>query len=123
MTESNIDNRCLSVVMPVYNEAATISQIVNAVVAQPILDGRAAVVFGSRFIGSEMHRVLYFWHAVGNRFLTLLSNMATNLNLTDMECGFKAFRREVFQKIELRENAFGFEPEITAKVARLGVPI
>jgi glycosyltransferase involved in cell wall biosynthesis len=196
----NIDNRCLSVVMPVYNEEATIRQIVNAALAQPmvaevivvddgssdatwellntlraenarivvhrhetnrgkgaavrsgisiatapivliqdadleydpseyqkmlqpILDGRAAVVFGSRFIGSEMHRVLYFWHAVGNRFLTLLSNMATNLNLTDMECGFKAFQREVFQKIELRENAFGFEPEITAKVARLGVPI
>ncbi|HEV2045296.1 MAG TPA: glycosyltransferase family 2 protein [Chthoniobacterales bacterium] len=200
LSQPNIDNRCLSVVMPVYNEAATIRQIVNAVVAQPmvaelvvvddgsrdgtwellnslraenprmvlhrhetnrgkgaavrsgismatspivliqdadleydpaeyqkmlqpILDGRAVVVFGSRFIGSEMHRVLYFWHAVGNRFLTLLSNMATNLNLTDMECGFKAFRREVFQKIELRENAFGFEPEITAKVARLGVPI
>jgi glycosyltransferase involved in cell wall biosynthesis len=194
------DNRCLSVVMPVYNEAATIRQIISAVLAQPvvaevvvvddgsrdatwellnelrtenprmvlhrheanrgkgaavrsgisiatwpivliqdadleydpaeyqkilqpILDGRAAVVFGSRFVGSEMRRVLYFWHAVGNRFLTLLSNMATNLNLTDMECGFKAFRRDVFEKIELRENAFGFEPEITAKVARLGIPI
>jgi glycosyltransferase involved in cell wall biosynthesis len=200
LSQLNVGNRYLSVVMPVYNEAATIRQIVNAALAQPmvaevivvddgssdatwellnalrgenarivvhrhetncgkgaavrsgismatapivliqdadleydpaeyqkmlqpILDGRAAVVFGSRFIGSEMHRVLYFWHAVGNRFLTLLSNMATNLNLTDMECGFKAFRREVFQKIELRENAFGFEPEITAKVARLGVPI
>jgi glycosyltransferase involved in cell wall biosynthesis len=200
LSQLNVDNRYLSVVMPVYNEAATIRQIVNAALAQPmaaevivvddgssdatwellnalraenarivvhrhetnrgkgaavrsgisiatapivliqdadleydpaeyqkmlqpILDGRAAVVFGSRFIGSEMHRVLYFWHAVGNRFLTLLSNMATNLNLTDMECGFKAFRREIFQKIELRENAFGFEPEITAKVARLGVPI
>jgi glycosyltransferase involved in cell wall biosynthesis len=200
LSQLNVDNRYLSVVMPVYNEAATIRQIVNAALAQPmvaevvvvddgssdttwellnalraenarivlhrhetnrgkgaavrtgisiatapivliqdadleydpaeyqkmlqpILDGRAAVVFGSRFIGSEMHRVLYFWHAVGNRLLTLLSNMATNLNLTDMECGFKAFRREIFQKIELRENAFGFEPEITAKVARLGAPI
>jgi glycosyltransferase involved in cell wall biosynthesis len=200
LSQLNVGNRYLSVVMPVYNEAATIRQIISAVLAQPvvaelvvvddgssdatwellnalraenarivvhrhetnrgkgaavrtgisittapivliqdadleydpaeyqkmlqpILDGRAAVVFGSRFIGSEMHRVLYFWHAVGNRFLTLLSNMATNLNLTDMECGFKAFRREVFQKIELQEDAFGFEPEITAKVARLGLPI
>src|SRR5438105_5923282 len=77
----------------------------------------------SLLIGYEMRPVLYLWHAVGIRFLMLLSNMATNLNLTDMECGFKAFRREIFQKIELRENAFGFEPEITAKVARLGVPI
>jgi glycosyltransferase involved in cell wall biosynthesis len=84
----------------------------------PILSGRADVVFGSRFIGSEAHRVLYSWHAVGNSFLTIISNMATNLNLTDMESGFKAFRREVIQKIELRENRFGFEPEITAKVAR-----
>jgi glycosyltransferase involved in cell wall biosynthesis len=191
---------CLSVVMPMYNEAATINKIIGTVLAQPIvaeliavddgssdgtwkmltdlqakeprlvlqrheinrgkgaavrtgfdvatspivliqdadleydpaeyqkllgpiLDGRADVVFGSRFIGSEVHRVLYFWHSIGNRLLTLLSNMATNLNLTDMETGFKAFRREVIQQITLCENRFGFEPEITAKLARLGVPI
>ncbi|MGH8093197.1 MAG: glycosyltransferase family 2 protein [Chthoniobacterales bacterium] len=90
---------------------------------RPILDGRAAVVYGSRFIGSEEHRVLYFWHSLGNRFLTLLSNMATNLNLTDMETGLKAFRRDVLQQIKIQENRFGFEPEITAKVAQLGVPI
>ena len=193
-------DRCLSVVMAVYNEAATINKIINAVLAQPIvaeliaiddgsndgtwealtdlqakdsrlilqrhemnrgkgaavrtgfavatssiiliqdadleydpaeyqkmlrpiLDGRADAVFGSRFIGSEAHRVLYFWHSVGNRFLTLLSNMATNLNLTDMETGFKAFRRRVLEQMTLQENRFGFEPEITAKLARLGVPI
>jgi glycosyltransferase involved in cell wall biosynthesis len=85
----------------------------------PILSGRADVVYGSRFIGSEAHRVLYFWHSVGNYVLTLLSNMATNLNLTDMETCFKAFRREVIQKIVLEENRFGFEPEITAKLARM----
>lgn len=89
----------------------------------PILEGRADVVFGSRFLGSEAHRVLYFWHSVGNRFLTLLSNMFTNVNLTDMETCYKAFRREVVQKIQIEENRFGFEPEITAKVARLGVRI
>jgi len=89
----------------------------------PILEGRADVVFGSRFLGSEAHRVLYFWHSVGNRFLTLLSNMFTNLNLTDMETCYKAFRREVIQKISIEENRFGFEPEITAKVAHLGVRI
>ena len=90
---------------------------------QPILDGKADVVYGSRFRGSEAHRVLYFWHAVGNRFLTLLSNMFTNLNLTDMESGSKGFKREVLQRITLEENHFGFEPEITAKVAKLGVAI
>ncbi len=90
---------------------------------RPILDGKADVVFGSRFRGSEAHRVLYFWHFVGNRFLTLLSNMFTNLNLTDMESGSKAFKRDVLQRIQLEENHFGFEPEVTAKVARLGVPI
>jgi len=85
----------------------------------PILKDRADAVFGSRFIGSEAHRVLYFWHSVGNRFLTLLSNMFTNLNLTDMETCFKAFRREILQKIRIEENRFGCEPEITAKVARM----
>ena len=187
--------RCLSVVMPVYNEAATVSEIIARVLQQdsvreliivddcssdatlevlrkissgedrirlfnhdvnqgkgaalrtgfkeaqgdvviiqdadleydpseydkllrPILNGQADVVYGSRFLGSEAHRVLYYWHSVGNYVLTLLSNMATNLNLTDMETGFKAFRREVIQKIKLEENRFGFEPEVTAKLAR-----
>ena len=89
----------------------------------PILRNRADVVFGSRFLGSEEHRVLYFWHSVGNTFLTTLSNMFTNLNLTDMETCYKVFRREIIQKIEVEENRFGFEPEITAKVAKMGVRI
>jgi glycosyltransferase involved in cell wall biosynthesis len=191
---------CLSVVMPIYNEAATIDKIVSTVLAQPmvaemiavddgstdrsweiltdiqardpslvihrhdrnrgkgaalrtgfaiasspivliqdadleydpaeyekllrpILNGKADVVYGSRFRGSEAHRVLYFWHYVGNQFLTLLSNMMSNLNLTDMETGFKAFKREVLQQLTLQEDRFGFEPEITAKVAQLGVAI
>ncbi len=84
---------------------------------QPILEGKADVVYGSRFIG-EAHRVLYFWHSVGNKFLTLLSNMFTNLNLTDMEVCYKLFRREIIQSIPLKSNRFGFEPEVTAKVAR-----
>lgn len=87
---------------------------------QPILGGKADVVYGSRFVGSEAHRVLYFWHMVGNRFLTLLSNMCTNLNLTDMETCYKVFRREVIQDVIIKENRFGFEPEITAKVSRGG---
>ena len=86
---------------------------------EPILQGKADVVFGSRFSGGEVHRVLYFWHSMGNRFLTLLSNMMTNLNLTDMEVCYKVFRREILQQITIEENRFGFEPEITAKVARL----
>jgi len=86
----------------------------------PLLADKADVVYGSRFLGGRPHRVLYFWHSIGNFFLTLLSNMFTNLNLTDMETGFKAFRRELIQKIAIRENRFGFEPEITAKLARLG---
>jgi glycosyltransferase involved in cell wall biosynthesis len=87
---------------------------------RPILDGKADVVFGTRFAGGESHRVLYFWHAVGNRLLTFASNLFTNLNLTDMEVCYKAFRREVLAQISIEEDRFGFEPEITAKVARLG---
>jgi glycosyltransferase involved in cell wall biosynthesis len=90
---------------------------------KPILTGKADVVFGSRFIGGEAHRVLYFWHSVGNRFLTLLSNMFTNLNVTDMETCYKVFKREIIQGIRIEENRFGFEPEITAKVARMTVRI
>jgi len=89
----------------------------------PIVEDRADVVFGSRFMGAEPHRVLYFWHRMGNGMLTLLSNMFTNLNLTDMETCYKAFRREIIQKITIQENRFGFEPEITAKVARMGCRI
>ena len=84
----------------------------------PLLAGRADVVFGSRFLGGGAHRVVYYWHYVGNRFLTWLSNMTTNLNLTDMEVCYKVFKREVIQAIPLREKRFGFEVEITAKVAR-----
>jgi glycosyltransferase involved in cell wall biosynthesis len=90
---------------------------------QPILKGKADVVYGSRFLGSEAHRVLYYWHMVGNRFLTSLSNMFTNLNLTDMETGFKMFRREVLGRFAIEEDRFGMEPEITAKIAKLKVPI
>jgi glycosyltransferase involved in cell wall biosynthesis len=192
---------CLSVVMPVYNEAATIAEIIPVVLAQrpvqqiiivddcskdgtwaklqslarsepriklvrhevnqgkgaalrtgiahatsdfviiqdadleydpgeyhmvlaPLLAGKADVVFGSRFLGGGgAHRVLYFWHSIGNTVLTLCSNMATDLNLTDMETCYKAFRRDIIQKIRIEENRFGFEPEITAKVARLKVRI
>ena len=86
---------------------------------KPIEDNKADVVFGSRFAGGEAHRVVYFWHMVGNRILTLLSNMLTNLNLTDIETGSKAFRREIVQMITIEEDRFGFEPEITAKVSAL----
>jgi glycosyltransferase involved in cell wall biosynthesis len=89
----------------------------------PILSEKADVVFGSRFAGGGAHRVLYFWHSVGNTLLTLLSNMATNINLTDMETCYKVFRREIVQKITIEESRFGFEPEITAKVAKMGVRI
>ena len=89
----------------------------------PLIENKADVVYGSRFVGSDAHRVLFFWHMVGNRLLTLLSNMATNLNVTDMETCYKVFRADVLRRIELRENRFGFEPEVTAKVARLGVRI
>ncbi len=90
---------------------------------QPILEGRADVVFGSRFMGAQPHRVLYFWHRVGNGVLTVFSNMLTNLNLTDMETCYKVFRREIIQSIEIEEDRFGFEPEVTAKVAKLGCRI
>ncbi len=193
-------NPCLSIIMPVYNEASTVGNVIAAVLAQPevaelicvndcssdnsgktldqlaaieprlrvyhhefnqgkgaalrtglamatapivmiqdadleydpteyprmlkpILTDRADVVFGSRFIGSEAHRVLYFWHSVGNKFLTLLSNMFTNLNLTDMETCYKAFRREIIQSVTIEEDRFGFEPEITAKIAAKGVRV
>ena len=85
---------------------------------QPIFSGNADVVFGSRFLGGRPHRVLYFWHMVGNRFLTLLSNMFTNLNLTDLESCYKAFRAPLLKNLDLREQGFGFEPEITAKLAK-----
>ena len=90
---------------------------------EPILNNRADVVFGSRFLGGDAHRVLYFWHRVGNGLLTLMSNMFTNLNLTDMETCYKVFRREIIQSIQIEENRFGFEPEITAKVAKLNCRI
>jgi len=86
----------------------------------PLLDGRAEVVYGSRFAGGDAHRVLYFWHSLGNRFLTLCSNALTNLNLTDMECCYKVFRRDILRQIVIEEDRFGVEPELTAKVARLG---
>ena len=86
---------------------------------KPIVDGKADVVYGSRFSGGGPHRVLFFWHYVGNTFLTLLSNMCTNLNLTDMETCYKAFKKEVLSRIDIKENRFGFEPEFTAKVAKL----
>lgn len=89
---------------------------------QPILDGRADVVYGSRFLGGP-HRVLYYWHAVGNHFLTTLSNMLTNLNLSDMEVGYKIFKREILDVIQIKSNRFNFEPEFTAKVARHGFRI
>ena len=89
----------------------------------PIMEGKADVVFGSRFMGAQPHRVLYFWHRVGNGVLTLLSNMFTNLNLTDMETCYKAFRHEIIQSIRIEENRFGFEPEVTAKVSKLDVRI
>ncbi|NDF32452.1 MAG: glycosyltransferase family 2 protein [Acidimicrobiia bacterium] len=89
-----------------------------ATVLEPLLTNRADVVFGSRFLSGRPHRVLYFWHSMGNKFLTLMSNMFTDLNLTDMETCYKCFRREVIQSIDIEENRFGFEPEITAKLAR-----
>ncbi|MDJ1502577.1 glycosyltransferase family 2 protein [Xanthocytophaga agilis] len=89
------------------------------ILLQPVLEGFADIVFGSRFMGGNPHRILFFWHTIGNKFLTFLSNMFTNLNLTDMETCYKLFRTDMIQAIKLKENRFGFEPEVTAKVARI----
>ena len=89
------------------------------ILLQPILDGHADVVYGSRFIGGNPHRVLFFWHTIGNRFLTFLSNMFTNLNLTDMETCYKLFDAKILKSIKLKEKRFGFEPEVTAKISRI----
>ena len=89
------------------------------ILLQPVLDGYADVVYGSRFMGGKPHRILFFWHSIGNKFLTTISNAFTNLNLTDMETCYKLFRREIIQGLQLREKRFGFEPEVTAKVSRL----
>lgn len=86
---------------------------------KPMLSGVADVVYGSRFLGGNAHRILFFWHSIGNKFLTFLSNMATNLNLTDMETCYKLFRRDVIQSLKLRERRFGFEPEVTARISKL----
>jgi glycosyltransferase involved in cell wall biosynthesis len=90
---------------------------------EPIISGKADAVFGSRFMGGRPHRVVFFWHMVGNKFLTLLSNMFTNLNLTDVETGYKAFRAPLIKSLRLEEDRFGFEPEVTAKLARAGCRI
>jgi len=90
---------------------------------RPIAEGKAEVVYGSRFVGGESHRVLYFWHSIGNKLLTLFSNFFTNLNLSDMEVCYKVFRKEILERITLQEDRFGFEPEFTAKIARLGCRI
>ena len=89
----------------------------------PIINNYADVVYGSRFVGGDEKRVLFFWHTVANKILTLISNVFSNLNLTDMECGYKVFRAEVFKKIKLKQNRFGFEPEITAKIAKMNIRI
>jgi len=89
------------------------------ILLQPMLSGYADVVYGSRFMGGNPHRILFFWHTIGNRFLTFVSNMFTNLNLTDMETCYKLFRKDVIQSLDLKENRFGFEPEVTAKISRI----
>ena len=90
-----------------------------SILLKPIVDGHADVVYGSRFIGGKPHRILFFWHSIGNQFLTFISNMFTNLNLTDMETCYKVFRREVIQSITIKEKRFGLEPEITAKISKI----
>ena len=94
-----------------------------SILLEPLLNGKADVVFGSRFMGNRPHRVLYYWHSLGNWFLTTVSNMFTDLNLTDMETCYKVFRREIIQAVQIKENRFGFEPEITAKIAKTGCRI
>jgi hypothetical protein len=89
------------------------------ILIKPIADGFADVVYGSRFMGGKPHRILFFWHTIGNKFLTFLSNAMTNLNLTDMETCYKVFKRDIVQSLELKENRFGFEPEVTAKISRI----
>jgi glycosyltransferase involved in cell wall biosynthesis len=89
----------------------------------PIINNHADVVYGSRFVGGDEKRVLFFWHTVANKILTLISNIFSNLNLTDMECGYKAFRSEIIKKISLKQNRFGFEPEITAKISKMNIRI
>ena len=93
------------------------------ILIDPIINNKADVVYGSRFQSGNPHRILYFWHTVGNKFLTLLSNMFTNLNLTDMECCYKIFKKEILNKVKIEENRFGFEPEITAKISKLNCRI
>jgi glycosyltransferase involved in cell wall biosynthesis len=93
------------------------------VLLKPLIEGKADVVYGSRFLTTKEHRVLFFWHSVGNRLLTLISNMFTNLNLTDMETGYKVFKREIIQSIKLEQDRFGFEPEVTVKIARMKLRI
>jgi len=93
------------------------------VLLKPLLEGKADVVYGSRFLTTKEHRVLFFWHSVGNQLLTLISNMFTNLNLTDMETGYKVFKREIIQSIKLEQNRFGFEPEVTVKICRMRLRI
>lgn len=93
------------------------------ILLESFIQGKADVVYGSRFMGGKSHRVLYYWHRVGNLILTTLSNMLTNINLTDMETCYKAFRREIIQSIKIEENRFGFEPEITAKISKMGLRI
>ena len=89
------------------------------ILLRPVVEGHADVVFGSRFMGGKPHRILFFWHSIGNKFLTFLSNMFTNLNLTDMETCYKLFRTETIQKLLLKEKRFGFEPEVTSKISRI----
>ncbi|MDX5324979.1 MAG: glycosyltransferase family 2 protein, partial [Bacteroidota bacterium] len=89
------------------------------ILLKPVLDGHADVVYGSRFMGGNAHRILFFWHSIGNQFLTFLSNMFTNLNLTDMETCYKLFRSDIIKGVRLKENRFGFEPEVTAKISRI----
>src|SRR3974377_916100 len=114
----------LSIIIPAFNEEKTLHLILVKVLPVNMLlkSGRAEfadVVYGSRFMGGNPHRILFYWHSVGNKFLTMLSNMFTNLNLTDMETCYKLFRSDVIKKIPLKEKRFGFEPEVTAKIAKV----